>query len=369
MQASSEAQYPSDETLRERIAASHRKTALGWDAKNETPVLDIRLQRPDFPPSRANAFWPQPEEEPDMESVVKEQIRCIHSQAFAADAAPHLMGNYGSRGTPMILSFFLGASPKFDENTVWYDPIISDIKDFHPVMDPANPWLEKSLRLFSEQTKALRCGVMPCIPGIGDYMTNLSGLRGVQELIYDMMDEPREIHRIREKMVPIFAQCFQSFYSRYPSLENGSATWMAWAPGPTYPVQCDFSTMMNPAQFKEFVMPEVEYLHEQIKFMCWHLDGPDEIRHLDALLASPHIKAIQWLPGAGQPPESDPQWRPIIERILGAGKAVHLAAYNIEQARTLLESYPVPGIYIRCWDAFNEENSAKVERYFGSPVW
>jgi len=303
--------------------------------------------------------------------VVEQQIHKIHKQAFAADACPGFAGNWGSRGTPMTLSFFLGAKPIFDEVTTWYDPIIKDIKEFEVVFDPRNNDLfRKSLNLFSEQAKQGRAsGLLPFIPGIGDYLTNLSGLRGVQDLIYDMMDEPAEIHRIREKMVPAFAEVFMAYYKLYPSPEVGAATWMAWAPGTTYPVQCDFSTMMNPQQFKEFVMPEVEYLSQYIDYMCWHLDGPDELKHLDTLLACPHIKGIQWHPGAGQPCDADPHWRPVMEKILDSGRCLHSDAYNLEEALALYEAYPRPGVYIRCWDKYTEESVAKVSKYFGETMW
>lgn len=360
---------PRDDVMREHIEASHRKTTLWWECRNTSPVLGIGLRRQNFPVSRANDFWPDIYHEPDFPCLVTEQIRLVNACAFGGDAAPTLAGNYGSRGTPMILSLFLGATPKFDDQTIWCDPIIGDIKDFAPSFDPQNPWLRRSLHLFQEQTRAISAGILPCIPGIGDCLTNLSGLRGVQDLLFDVIDAPREIHRIREIMIPAFVEAYQMFCAQYPAAVPGTATWLSWAPGTTYPVQCDFSTLLSPDMFKEFVLPEVEYLSDYIEYMCWHLDGPDELKHLDILLECPHIKAIQWLPGAGQPMPADEKWRPVIEKILKAGKAVTLGASSLEQARALVECYPHPGLCISCRDVLNEENVMRVEKYFGLNMW
>jgi len=360
---------PSDAVLAERIKASRRKVARWWECKNTSPVLNLILNRPDFPTCQADRMWPTPEADPDFALLAAEQMRWVHHAAFGGDAIPHVAPNFGKRGTPMVLSFFLGAQPIFGPHTIWYDPIITDIRDFDPEFDPDNAWFKKNLALFEELAKASPQFILPDIPGIGDYLTNLSGLRGVQDLIYDVMDSPQEIRRIREKMVPIFAEVYGSFAKRYLNPEEGTQTWLVWAPGTTYPVQCDFSTMMNPAQFREHIMPELEFLSGHLEYMCWHLDGPDEIKHLDALLESPHIKTIQWVPGAGQPHDCEPQWRPMIEKILASGRGVILHAYNLEEARTLIETYPAKGLQIICWDTMNEENVGKVERYFGEKMW
>ena len=129
---------PTDETMNRRITAAHKNIACWWKCANTVPVLDIRLKKPDAPASLANTFWPSPEEEPDIPNVVSEQMRDVHSFVYAADANPHFLGNYGSRGTPMLLSFSLGANPRFDERTVWYPPIIEDISGFNPVLNPDN---------------------------------------------------------------------------------------------------------------------------------------------------------------------------------------------------------------------------------------
>lgn len=68
--------------------------------------------------------------------------------------------------------------------------------------------------------------------------------------------------------------------------------------------------------FEKFVLYELEKLKDYLEYMVWHLDGPDEIKHLDILLSLPYIKAIQVVPGAGRPPCTSSLWLPNIEKIL-----------------------------------------------------
>lgn len=352
------------------IKKSHEKITQWWNRENHSPVLDLRLLRENAVRNAADDFWPDENTEPEMGKVVAEQIRSLkNNYAYGADAAPEVYGNYGSRGTPMVLSFFLGANPVFGSGTIWYDPIITDIRTFDPGLDPDNYWLNKSLQLFSEQCKqALSTGVMPCIPGIGDYLTNLSGLRGTQELIFDCVDYPDQIRRIRSKMVEYFLRVYKKFEALYPDSDTGTCTWLAWAPGTTYPVQCDFSTVLSPDMFDDLVLPELDYLSDYIKYMCWHLDGPAELKHLNSLLKCPHLKAIQWIPGAGQKSATDPIWEEVIKKILGEGKSIQIYA-NIDQTISFCERHKEPGIYIRCYDLCNKINIEKIRKYLGRKMW
>ena len=65
--------------------------------------------------------------------------------------------------------------------------------------------------------------------------------------------------------------------------------------------------------FLEFVVPELESLSEYLDYMVFHLDGPDEIKHLETLLDMPFIDAIQWVPGVGNPTAS--QWLDMLKKI------------------------------------------------------
>lgn len=361
---------PDDFSMKAHIEQSQAKIAKWWNCENESPVLDLALWRTDFEKSDLNGFWPSPEATPDLKGLAKEQLRRIHANAYGGDAIPRLMPDYGGRGTPMVLSFFLGATPAFGPSTVWHERFISDLKEFKPKLEAGNAWFERQLELFALQTEAASLGVAPCLPGLGDYLTNLSCMRGVQELLYDLVDEPKEIHRIRELMVPAFLEAYKAFERLYRPETEGTFSWMTWAPGPNYPVQCDFSAMLGPEMFAEFVMPEIEYLSQHIRYMCWHLDGPGEITHLDALLACEHIKCVQIVSGHKNDILS-PFWRDSIEKVIAAGKGLHISFWenSLERAKAFCDKYPAKGLYLHVNDKLDEGNVLKAKRFFGGGMW
>ncbi|MCC7196511.1 MAG: hypothetical protein IT356_13235, partial [Gemmatimonadaceae bacterium] len=100
---------------------------------------------------------------------------------------------------------------------------------------------------------------------------------------------------------------------------RGTSTWLPLlSTGTTYMLQSDASTMISPAMFERFVLPDLEVCCESLDHPFYHLDGPGEIRHLDHLLSLSRLRGIQWVPGAGQPPPED--WPDLLRRIRDAGK-------------------------------------------------
>ena len=83
-------------------------------------------------------------------------------------------------------------------------------------------------------------------------------------------------------------------------------------------VQCDLSVMISPDYYKEFVLPELEASTEWADYVVYHLDGQEQIRHLDYILSVDAIKMIQWTPVAGQPPTTT--FIPVLQRIQKAGE-------------------------------------------------
>ena len=99
----------------------------------------------------------------------------------------------------------------------------------------------------------------------------------------------------------------------------------AWIGKPSYGKMhipsCDFSSMISPGQFEEFVLPVIQNEVKRMTHNIFHLDGKGVAEHLDYLLAIPEINAFQWVQGAG---ETYPimQWLPLIKKNQAAGKSV-----------------------------------------------
>ena len=95
-----------------------------------------------------------------------------------------------------------------------------------------------------------------------------------------------------------------------------------WCEGKTAAVQCDFSVFIGNSMWREFVLPGVEEEVNYLDHCFYHLDGKQQLMHLDDLLALPNLDGVQWVPGAGEPAMFARCWRYILKKILHAGKKV-----------------------------------------------
>jgi 5-methyltetrahydrofolate--homocysteine methyltransferase len=131
--------------------------------------------------------------------------------------------------------------------------------------------------------------------------------------------------------------------------DNGSSSYTAfaiWGPGKTAKIQCDFSAIMSPKQFREFVQPSLKKQCQKLDYTLYHLDGPDAIKHLDALMEIEELDALQWTPGA------DERWYPIYDRVKKANKSLWISLENggledwIKKSDKLVRRYGSDGLYL-----------------------
>ncbi|MCM8804850.1 MAG: hypothetical protein NC833_06315, partial [Candidatus Omnitrophica bacterium] len=196
-----------------------------------------------------------------------------------------------------------------------------------------------------------------------DALTCFSLLRGVENLLIDIIEIPEIIIEKIDEFVDAWIKAHKFFHSIYSKKLPGDASLLLWAPGKTYACQSDFSTMISPKLFEKFVVYELEKLKDYLEYIAWHLDGPDEIKHLDILLSLPYIKVIQIVPGAGRPPCASSLWLPIIDKILKKGKNVIIYASNKEEFEILIKNFYSGRVLIMCGlvDIENETQKGLLE--------
>jgi hypothetical protein len=93
-----------------------------------------------------------------------------------------------------------------------------------------------------------------------------------------------------------------------------------WSNRPYHYPACDFSFMIGPNEFQRLCLPHIVKQAESVDRSCFHLDGPDATRHIDALLEVEAIQAIQFTPGAGAP--STLPWLAMFEKIQAKGRSL-----------------------------------------------
>jgi hypothetical protein len=79
-------------------------------------------------------------------------------------------------------------------------------------------------------------------------------------------------------------------------------------------------------------------------YALYHLDGKEQIRHLDTLLQLEEVDCIQWTCVEGQPPPT--AFIPELRRIQQAGKRLLILNYDLRVIETLLQELSSAGLYL-----------------------
>ena len=290
----------------------------------------------------------------DPDYRIRRWERTFASTHYLGEAFPYFDTNIG----PGSLGLFLGAEPVFAPDTVWYRPIMSDLRAAPDLrFNPENRWFLAHVRLIEEGLARANGRYLVSLPDLIENLDTLAALHGNAALLTDLIDCPDSVHRFQQQILDLYFAYYDDLYRRVTRQGLGCcfAAFHLWAPGRVAKLQCDFSAMISPKHFAEFVVP---YLAEQCAHLdctVYHLDGPEAIQHLDLLLEIPHLNAIQWTPGAGQPGCGSPQWYPLLERIRAKGKAALWLGLGMNEIQPLIERFGPAGLYISASARSREE--------------
>jgi hypothetical protein len=311
----------------------HGHWALGVLAPRATPLPPVPAQPV---PSDNRLKWM------DAEGNYARTLNGLSKTYFGGVFFPSVTAGLG----PGCMDLFLGCEPGFMPETVWYKPCISDPAKAHLSWNPENiywKWVLKNTRTFHRQS-AGKC--LTIIPDLIEGLDVISELVGTEELLTYLIDCPQEIHRLLDQVTEIYFKAFDPLYNVLKDDRNGNGfiAFNAWGPGRTLKTQCDFSAMISPDMFAEFVCPYLERQCARVDFSTYHLDGPNAIRHLPHLLKVPSLKAIQWTPGTPNPDASNRKWwKNVWEPVYAAGKSAMVLGCPPEDVEPFLKEFGQKG--------------------------
>lgn len=263
----------------------------------------------------------------NVERIVKELRNTCRTHVFMAEAFPYLDINIG----PGSMATYLGSEPNFTWDTVWYTECIHDWNQWGEIsFNPNNYWWIHHLELISKACLLSNDDFLIAIPDIVENIDILSAMRSPEKLCCDLFDEPVLIKSCISLIDRLYFKYYDAIYNIVKSEDSSSCytAFSIWGPGKTAKVQCDFSALISPSQFREFVIPSLRMQCRQLDNSLYHLDGPDAIKHLDALMDIDELNALQWTPGDGKPDGSGKEWYPIYEKVRNAGKSLWISIYG-----------------------------------------
>lgn len=277
----------------------------------------------------------------DPDFVIAKNRLVMEHTYYGGEAIPFCPMALGASGHA---GYFKGARYKFDETTTWFFPSLTDMDSLE--FDENSFLFQKTLSL----AKAL------AQDGAGDYFVPmpphcgnadaLANLVGSEELLASMIEEPEAVQRALAKLQLAYERVMREVYHIVRDVNDGGSMigWMnTWAPGFLAQMQCDLSVMISNPMFREFIMPELRAQSKLLEYPVYHLDGVEQVRHLDDLLSIPELRAIQWTQVAGQKPCT--AYIPELKRIQVAGKNLVIIV-TPDQIEALLENLSSRGLLL-----------------------
>ncbi len=303
------------DAVRERLTAWWNGHDIG------RPAMDITAPRAE--PLEDVPVMPEPEgwvthySTANFEYRVNLSARQCVGTHYLGEAVPKTSPDLA----PNCLALYLGCPGVDMPGSVWCEPCIESPETARFDFDANNFYWDFTLRLAREQLRLGEGKNMLMFPDLIEGLDTLAAMRGNEALLMDLIERPDWVHTCLRRITGLYFRYYDVLYDLFRDGVGGSY-WWAWAPGRMVKLQCDFSAMISPEMFGEFMVPVLDEMTQRISYSMYHWDGPGAIGHLDHLLSIPGLDMIQWTPGAGVPPTDDPKWWPLYHRIVDGGKKV-----------------------------------------------
>jgi len=335
--------------------AETRERFSAWWARQSTdrPLISLwsNREKPLDNPFTVEPYTDFSERYLDTQKMVAHQIDRLCKQKPVADAFPAISLDLGAGS----LALYTGCEPGFHADTLWFLPFMDRLPDDGDIrFDPDNKWYIKHLEMFRQAKEATKdTDVLLCVPDIVEHMDILASLRGTTEMFEDFFECPDLVKSAFTSLNDHYKMVFDAFNS----ICVDDAGWNAFTAFAIYgsertgKIQCDTAAMISPGQFREFAL---EPLREQCRWLensMFHLDGPECICHIPALMEIEELNAIQWTPGNGNPRAGEECWDELYGAVKDADKGlwVALSDYDpdtaVQKADRLVKKFGARGFY------------------------
>ncbi|MHB1355187.1 MAG: hypothetical protein ACYCZF_04315 [Anaerolineae bacterium] len=353
-------------------AIQRRWTAWWHQELDDRPVLMLRAPRKGVAPDPSLAvdpvtYWC------DAAYRIRLAEHQLRSILLLGEALPYCW-NPISAGH----SLYYGARPHFLPDTVYVEPAVCPADAYLELSGwRTSPWYHLARAQHTAFALASR-GRWAVPPFFGNHEGDtLALILGSERFYLELLANDGEpspwllaaLEQICTDLIEVHKQLAalaSSEISGFPGSYNHIGP---WSPSSTLFYDCDVSCNLSPYLFQRYFLPlQVQAMH-YVDHRLYHLDGARALVHLDALLGTPEIQAIQWVPGAGN--SEIAQWFPLLATIQRAGKSllIYVQPGELEGVLAALRDHFLrpEGLALDVWCRDEEEAYdclARVERAF-----
>lgn len=264
---------------------------------------------------------------------------------------------YGGEAVPccgfLMAGYALGcgAAAGFAPTTIWHPVTMPDIHaPFGWESGEDDPWARKLARLLDRLLDEADGRYLVTYAGQIPANDLLSVLRGPMDFLVDMADDLDLCVRRMEELFELWCRTYDYLRAVVDARQQAGTVrgWPGlWHPGRLMTSQSDMSCMVSAEMFDRFVMRDMEMTAERYGPVWYHVDGPDARRHVPRLLAAPYIVALQYVAGAGQPPNG-PTYLDMYREIQAAGRCLDIDV-PAEHLEFVIRHLRPEGLVIRAW--------------------
>ena len=335
------------EETRERFAAWWR------GQKTDRPLINVWVKRetPLKNPHNPLPFSGTKDKYLNTKNIIAHTFHRLCAYEPLGEAFPSISLNLGAGS----MALYLGCQAQFSGDSLWFHEKDVDYSDpSFALFDPSNHWYRTHLDMYRQAKEAvLGTDILLCIPDLVESLDILASIRSNMKLCVDFYDNPDQVKEACGQIDGYYKTIFDAF-NEYCIDEHGGNAYTAfeiWGMGRTAKVQCDLAALLSPETFLEF---EVPHLDEQCKWLdnsIFHLDGPECICHVPALMGIKELNALQWTPGYTNPHGGEECWDDLYTKVKGANKGlwVSLGDYTpdvaVAKAERLVRKFGAGGFY------------------------
>ena len=323
----------------------------------------VRITAPKGPPEkpRYSTYEDIVKEWVDGETRLKRNQKLAENTYYLGEAYPLISVYIGAAGHA---GFFNNIPHKFAES-VWFFPIDQNEK----LNFSKNSFFYKAtVDLAQYLVDNAEGEFILSMPDCSGNLDALAHLRSSEQVMVNMIEDPDSVKKELILIQKAWEEIIHDVYKIVKENNNGGSAigWMgSYAKGLHSQMQSDISVMLSPKQFDEFVLDELIQQSEILEYPCYHLDGREQLRHLDKLLEIKNLKMIQYTFVAGQP--SPPEQLPALQKIQKSGKLLLLIIHP-QYVKPMLENLSAKGLFINteCQDPDEADRIFRIVRDYST---
>ena len=302
-----------------------------WNHELKRPIIQVNLTKKEKPEySRGDLLEMCYDKDVSVKDLVSAYESTFQNQIFLGDAFPQ----FYMRSTG-VLGAYLGQGWTIDNErgTIWFQEMKGkELDDIHLKLDK-DFWLyQRSLDIIHEFGERFQGKVALGIPNLGGMMDIVESIRGANNSLMDLYDDPDEVLRVNDEIYDAYEEAYHDMIKAIKD-ENvvGYTGWITLlSQKPYFISQCDFCCMIGKPQFDEFIKDTLTKEANLIERSFYHLDGPGAVRHLDTILDC-GFDGIQWIQGAGASLLNSGEWDDIYKKIRERNKLLQVFIYGKEE--------------------------------------